>query len=75
MVLLGWSERSPTFPGWGLREAVRCCGAVGWSERSPTFPGWDSLCYKRTSEFSKSFTLGGFLPLPGAIECPSSFNR
>ena len=35
----------------------------------------DSLCYKRTSEFAKSFTLGGFLPLPGAIECPSPFNR
>jgi hypothetical protein len=31
--------------------------------------------YNRTSEFSKSFTFGSFLPLPGAIECPSSFNR
>src|SRR5215813_7400552 len=31
--------------------------------------------YRRVSDFSKSFTLGGFLPTAVAIECPSSRNR
>jgi len=27
--------------------------------------------YTSTNAFSKSFTFGGFLPLPGSIMCPS----
>ena len=71
---LGWSERSPTFPVGGLQGAADRL-PVGGRECTPTFRLGDSLCYNRTSEFSKSFTRGGFLPLGGVIECPSSFNR
>ena len=78
-IVVGSSIRDPPPTRWvcakTLRALFRMCSGVWKAGTDQADVRLRGRRYNRTSEFSKSFTLGGFLPLPGAIECPSSFNR